>query len=555
MQSPAPTTWEERIPREQKWPVLAGLLLVMLLASLDQTIISTALPKVIGDLHGFDRYSWVATAYLLSSTVTVPLYGKLSDLYGRKPLLLFGVVLFLIGSALSGAAHSMNFLIFARGLQGLGAGALLPIVIATFGDLFSPRERGKWQGVAAGVFGFSAIIGPTAGGFITDHFSWRWVFYVNLPVGIIALFVLVVLMPRLQFGHGDIAIDYLGVTLLIVALVPLLLVFTWAGSTYSWTSPQVIGLFAWAIFTLVVFMRVEARTRQPVVDPQLFRNSIYSVSIIVTFLIGAALFGGIFYIPLFIQAVLGSSATDSGTVITPLMVTAMAGSVISGQILSRWGKYKVMAVGGMIFMLAGTALLLRLDVNTHYTSVLLAMVVMGGGLGFGMALYTTIVQNAVSQDMIGQVTSGLTFFRQLGGTIGLAVMGSFLTSRFQKNMATDLSPALRRVIPPSVLHRFDNPQVLISPGAQTSLQHFFAHAGPNGLKYSVEFERTIKLALTSGLHDVFMSTFGIALLATVVVFFLKEIPLRGSTSAETAPDSQGDEHVAIESMPTAQTVR
>src|SRR3989441_78784 len=293
-------------PRETVLTMI-GVLMVMLLASLDQTIVSTAMPRVIADLQGFDRYTWVSTAYLLTSTVTVPIYGKISDLFGRKPIFLFGVVVFLIGSALSGLSQSMNQLIAFRALQGIGAGALMPIAIAIIGDLFTPRERGKWQGVTGGVWGLSAIVGPLAGGWITDNLTWRWVFYVNLPIGIVAMLVLIFLMPTLRSARKEISIDYVGAALLVLGTVPLLLGFTWAGTQYDWLSPQIIGLFAWALVALTTFVVYEAnlerRGGQPIIEPGLFKNSIFSVSTIISVIFGMALFGSIFFIPLFVQGV------------------------------------------------------------------------------------------------------------------------------------------------------------------------------------------------------------------------------------------------------------
>src|SRR6184192_3778608 len=276
-----------RFTRRETLLTMAGVLLVMLLASLDQTIVGTAMPRIITDLQGFDRYAWVTTAYLLTSTVMVPIYGKLSDIFGRKPIFLIGVVLFLIGSALSGASQTMNQLIAFRAFQGLGAAALMPIAIAVIGDLFTPRERGKWQGLTGGVFGLSSILGPTVGGWITDHSTWRWVFYVNLPIGIAALLVLIFLMPPLRSKNtGKVSIDYLGAALLILGTVPLLLGFTWAGTQYAWLSPQIIGIFVFAVLVLTAFVLYEAwlerRKGQPIIEPSLFKNSIFTVSTIVT---------------------------------------------------------------------------------------------------------------------------------------------------------------------------------------------------------------------------------------------------------------------------------
>ncbi|HEV7235775.1 MAG TPA: MFS transporter, partial [Ktedonobacteraceae bacterium] len=310
---------QPRYTKRETILTMVGVLMVMLLASLDQTIVSTAMPRVIADLHGFDRYTWVSTAYLLTSTVTVPIYGKLSDLFGRKPIFLFGIVLFLAGSALSGASQDMNQLIAFRAFQGLGAGALMPIAIAVVGDLFTPRERGKWQGVTGAVWGLSAILGPTLGGSITQYSTWRWVFYVNLPVGIAAMLVLIFLMPTLRGKAQKVSIDYIGAALLVLGTVPLLLGFTWAGTQYAWNSPQIIGIFAGSIIVLAGFVVYEAllerRGGQPIIEPSLFRNRIFVVSALVTAIFGMGLFGSIFFIPLFVQGVVGSSATNSGLIL------------------------------------------------------------------------------------------------------------------------------------------------------------------------------------------------------------------------------------------------
>ena len=316
---------------------MAGVLLVMLLASLDQTIVSTAMPRIIGDLHGFDKYTWVTTAYMLTSTVMVPIYGKLSDLFGRKSIFLIGVTLFLIGSALSGAAQSMEMLIAFRAFQGLGAAALMPIAIAVVGDLFTPRERGKWQGITGAVFGLSSIVGPLAGGWITENSSWRWVFYVNLPIGIIAMLVLIFLMPTLQAKSKNVKIDYIGAALLVAGSVPLLLGFTWAGSQYDWLSPQIIGIFALAVVVLTGFMFYEAYLQrhngQPIIDPGLFKNSIFTVSVLITMITSMGMFGSIFFLPLYAQGVLGVTATYSGLILTPLMISLIISSIISGQLV------------------------------------------------------------------------------------------------------------------------------------------------------------------------------------------------------------------------------
>ncbi len=555
---------QPRYSRRDTILTMVGVLMVMLLASLDQTIVSTALPRVIADLQGFDRYTWVSTAYLLTSTVMVPIYGKLSDLFGRKPIFLFGVVVFLVGSALSGASQSMNELIAFRALQGIGAGALMPIAIAIVADLFTPRERGKWQGLTGGVWGLSAIIGPTAGGWITQNTSWRWVFYVNLPVGILALLVLIFLMPTLRGRAKQVSIDYVGAALLVLGTVPLLLGFTWAGTQYDWQSPQIIGLFAGAFVALTSFVLYEAwlerRGGQPIIEPSLFKNSIFTVSTIVTIIFGMGLFGSIFFIPLFVQGVVGTSATNSGLILTPLMLTSIVGSVVSGQLVSRLGKYKWLAILGMVVSVAGGLLLIRLDVHSSNNDVLLAMLVLGLGMGFGMSLYTLVVQNALPRK-IGQATSALVFFRSIGGTIGLAAMGSVMTSAYLPAFKNALSNALNGTPLPSTVKQsvfaqfvqiFNNPQILLSPDVLAKMQAGAAARGSQGVALLNTAIESVKVGLAQGIHNVFVLSLVIMIIGLVSVLFLKEIPLRGGRSrkAETAEAVEDEAPVTEGSLAT-----
>jgi EmrB/QacA subfamily drug resistance transporter len=524
---------------------MAGVLMVMLLASLDQTIVSTAMPRVIADLQGFNQYTWVSTAYLLTSTVMVPIYGKLSDLFGRKPIFLFGVVVFLLGSALSGASQSMDQLIAFRALQGIGAGALMPIAIAIIGDLFTPRERGKWQGLTGAVWGFSAIIGPTLGGWITENTSWRWVFYVNLPIGIAAMLVLIFLMPNLRGRAKQVSIDYIGAALLVLGTVPLLLGFTWAGTQYDWFSPQIIGLFAWSLVALTGFMVYEARLErlggQPIIEPSLFKNSIFSVSTIVTVIFGMGLFGSIFFIPLFVQGVVGASATNSGLILTPLMLTSIVGSIVSGQLVSRLGKYRWIAILGMVVSVVGTVFLVRLNANSGNNDVLLAMLVLGVGMGFGMALYNLIVQNALPQK-IGQATSAMVFFRQIGGTIGLAAMGSVMTSAYLPAFKNALPAVVKQFVPANTLAVFNNPQILLSPDALAKMQAGAAARGPQALALFHQIIEAVKVGLAQGIHNVFVLSLGLMIVGLVAVLFVKEIPLKGGRVAKVDTlDSVEDE--------------
>ncbi|HXT37963.1 MAG TPA: MDR family MFS transporter [Chloroflexota bacterium] len=510
--------------------IMAGVLLALLLASLDQLVVATAMPKIIASLHGFSEYAWVTTSYMLTSTVTVPIYGKLSDIVGRKAIFLFGITLFLIGSALSGTAQTMTMLILFRGFQGFGAGAIMPIAIAIVGDLYPPKERGKIQGLTGAVSGISSILGPTLGGWITDGPGWRWVFYINIPLGILTLIVLALTMPALRPAGTRSKVDWPGAGLLVAWTVPLLLAFTWAGSTYPWGSPQIIGLLVLTVVMVAAFFTYERRVEQPILDPSLFHNLIFSDSVLISVLIGAGMFGAISYIPLFLQGVVGVSAANSGAVMTPLMLTAILGSILSGQLMSRWGRYRIIAVSGLLVMIGGMALLARLTVDSGQSEVVTGMIVLGFGLGFGLSLYTIVVQNAFPRERLGMVTSALTFFRSIGGTIGVAIMGSFLIGHFSGALRANLPAPVRAQIPEQVLSQFNNPQVLLSAQGQRILHTTFASL-PHGAALQGSFLTALKEALTSSLHDVFLVGLVIAVLGTAAALFLKEIPLRGADAA------------------------
>lgn len=531
-----------RYSRRETLLTMLGVLLVLLLASLDQTIVSTAMPRIVADLRGFDRYTWVTTAYLLTSTVTVPIYGKLSDMLGRKPVYIVGLSLFLVGSALSGAAPSMNLLIVFRAFQGLGAGALAPISIAIIGDLFTPRERAKWQGATGAVFGLSSIIGPLVGGWLTEYASWRWIFYVNLPLGIIALLTAIFLMPELRSVTRRGSIDYIGVALLIIGTVPLLLGFTWAGTLYSWLSPQIVGLLVFAVVALTAFVIYEAylerRGGQPIIEPGLFKNSIFTISVVVTTIYGMSLFGSIFFIPLYVQGVLGTSVGNSGFILTPLLLSSVVASILSGQLVARLGRYKWVAITGMAISLVGSLLLLRLDLHSTTTDVLIAMLVMGLGMGTGMSLYSLIVQNAVPYSKIGQASGALTFFRSIGGTVGLAIMGSIMNSTYYPAFLKALPPGVKQALPPRVLSLFNTPEILLSPPMLAQVRQNFAQRGPQGLVLFNQIITAVKIGLVQGIHNVFILSTSVLTIGFIILFFLKEIELKGGRVASSpAPEA------------------
>lgn len=505
--------------------ILPGLLLGMLLAALDQTIVGTAMPRVIAELHGLEHYAWVFTAYMLTSTVTVPLYGKLSDIYGRRTFFLFGMIVFLIGSALSGMAQSMTQLILFRAIQGIGGGALFPIAIAIIGDLFPPAERGKWQGLFAAVFGFSAIIGPSLGGWITDHWGWRWVFYVNMPIGVLALLTTGLTMPKLASGRQH-SIDYLGAALLIAGVTPLLLAFSWAGTEYPWSSIQIIGLLTVSAMFLALFALVEFRATEPILDLRLFRNRIFTPTLLAAFLIAIGMFGTILYLPLFVQAVLGRTATNSGAVLTPMMLGFVFSSILGGQILARTGRYKILGIGTVAVAVIGMFLLSRMDIHTSSTEVVRNMIILGLGIGTTMSLFTIIIQNAFPLERLGEVTSALTFFRSIGGTVGAAILGTVMTNRFQDELAARIPPEVRAAVPAERLAVLQNPQIFMSPEAMQQMQQQAAAFGPQGQQLLELLLQIIRESLAVAIDHVFLAGMIILLLALLFTFLIPEIPLQ-----------------------------
>jgi EmrB/QacA subfamily drug resistance transporter len=502
----------------------------MLLAALDQTVVGTAMPRVIADLNGMSHYAWVATAYLLAETASMPIWGKLSDAYGRRLFFIIGMVLFLIGSVLCGQAHSMTELILFRGLQGLGGGAMMPVAQAIIGDLFPPKDRGKWLGLFMAVFGLATIIGPTLGGWITDNWGWRWTFYVNVPFGIAALVLVAVALP----GHVQLRkhrIDYLGATALVAAAVPLLLGFSWAGSDYAWDSPLIITLFTFSAIMWVVFVFVEKHAAEPVLSPSLFTDRTFAVSAVAGFIAMAGMFGAIMYLPLFVQGVQGNSATSSGMVLTPMMLGFIVSSIVGGQLLSRWGRYKLLLIMGFVVTIVGLWLLSRMGTETTNTAVVINMVITGLGMGMPMAIFTIVVQNAFPLSRVGEVTAGLQFFRSIGGTIGLAVFGTILNNQFRSSFLERLPAPLKPLIAGKE-EVLSNPQALVSPEAREQIAEGFRMLGQQGEDLFRAFMSTLKAALATAISDLFLLGALLTVAGLVVVLFLREVPLRDTQSME-----------------------
>ncbi|MGD0247631.1 MAG: MDR family MFS transporter [Candidatus Limnocylindrales bacterium] len=528
--SSAPAHAAIEVDSRARFEILGAILLALFLGALDQTIVGPVLPKISTQLNGADFYTWVVTAYLVTSTAAIPVYGKLSDYFGRKPMLLVGIVLFLIGSVLSGLSQTMWQLILFRGVQGLGAGALFPISLAVIGDLFTPAERGKYQGLFGAVFGVAFLVGPFLGGFLTDSLSWHWIFFVNVPVGLVSLYLIVRLLPMVHPADARFSLDFLGVGTFIGAVVPVLVALTLAEDG-NWGDPYVLGWFAVGFVFLIAFIVVEARAKDPMIPLDLFRNRTFSVSVIASFF---AIFGFstlIIFLPLWFQIVKGESTTASGYMLLPFLFGLIFSSILAGQIVSRTGRYKILLAGAMVTMIVGLALFSNLRGDTQMPVIWLWMLIAGLGVGPTMALFVLIVQNDVPFQRLGTATSDLTLFRQIGTSVGITVAFTIFRNNLTWGLLRDSivkAGAPSTALPASAPQGFD-------PGQLTSVGNSLGSLASS-------LSPAQRIVFANGFHDAFSIAIansvwigvGAAALSFVAVLALKEKPLKAHFHADQA---------------------
>ena len=534
----------EHLTQKQKVTIMIALMTSMFFAAINQTLVSTAMPRIIAMLGGMEYYSWVIMIYMLVSTVATILVGKLSDLYGRKPFLLFGIVMFMIGSFLTGLSTNIFQMIAFRGIQGLGGGVLMAVTTMAVGDLFAPRERAKWTGLMMGIFGLSSVIGPTLGGVMIDHMDWHWLFWMFLPLGFVAFAMIWRMFPK-KTDVVRVSIDYAGSLVLSLCIIALLLGFSWAGTKYDWDSFEILGLFAAAVVLAVILVFVERKAENPVLPLSLFKNGIVNISNLVGFLMNAGMMGAMVYLPFFVQGVEGYSPTQSGFVNMPMTIMMIVMSALVGRWMSKSGKYKAYAVGGVCLMIAGMALMAYMD---NIGIALAAMCVFGLGLGLCMPVFTLVVQNAVPMTQLGVATASATLFRNLGGTIGIAVLGSVMNTALARNLKdaivsqdgvdlTTLDSQTAESVAP-----FLNPQILLD---QPKLKGIVASMPTEMQPLFEQLTAMLRGVLADTLSTVFLCGTALLLVALALVVFLKEIPLRSAQKGPEGGEAAGAQGVRL----------
>ncbi len=500
--------------------VIIALMATLLMAALDSTIVSTAMKTIVGELQGIELYAWPFTIYMLTSTIVIPISGGLADIFGRKPIFLIGIFTFLAGSALCGLSQSMIFLIFSRGIQGLGGGILMTSVFTVVADLFPPQLRGKYMGIVTSVFALSSIVGPLLGGLITDYLNWRWIFYINIPIGVVAVILMVLFMPNFKADKKTTKIDTGGTIFIILALVPLLLAFTFAGSTYAWGSIQVIGLFVLSAAMMAAFIYVESRACNPIVPLTFFKNREIGVALITGFFANAVFYSAIIYIPYFVQGVLGTSATTSGAVTLPLTIGVMTTSNIVGVFLSHKSTYfRPIMIFAFVFGGIGALLLSMLTADSSYLSVIIYMIIFGAGIGVTMPVVNTNVQNAAPFEQLAAATGAAQFFRMIGATVSSAVFGTVMTTTMARGfLGLDLSG-----VPERIRAALGSAQVITDPDA---LSGIIAETPPEQLGAVQQAIASAKDILVSGVSNVFLVGVAISIVGLIISFWFKGAPMQ-----------------------------
>ncbi|GIO64839.1 MULTISPECIES: MDR family MFS transporter [Paenibacillus] len=532
----------EHLTLKRKVTIMIAIMAAMFFAAINQTITSTAMPRIIAILDGMDYYTWTINIYLLTSTIATILVGKLSDMFGRKPFILIGILFFMLGAFLTGTSDNVYQFIIYRGIQGIGAGIIQSTAFTAVGDLFPPRERGKWMGLMTAVFGFSSVLGPTLGGYLVDHIDWHWLFWIFLPLGIVAFIMILTLFPKVDRKHGQ-SVDYVGSLFLTTTIVPLLLAFSWAGTEYEWGSWQILSLLGATVVSALIFIYVETLVKEPILPLHLFKNGVVTVSNLIGFIMNFGLMGAMIYISFYVQGVLAISPTYAGYVTIPMSLCMVITSAITGQLIAKIGKYKRFALIGMPVMIIGMGLMIFMD---NIAMTIVSTIIFGIGLGLGMPVFSLATQNAVSHKELGVVTASTQLFRNLGGTIGIAVMGTVMSNSLTKHLKEALqspsAPDFSSLDPKTAqgLLAFANPQTLMN---KPLVEKTEASLPEQARALFVQMIDSIRHALGDTLSTVFLTGTLVLVVALILVFFLKELPLRSTNQTPEANAPSGNANV------------